>query len=119
MGGNYYQIAESTRRPQKKTVFIVDDHPLLRQGLTLMINREKDLAVCGEAEEAQAAMRASAAYQPDILIVDISLNGPDGLDLLKNIRNSDPGLPVLILSMHDERPRMRSARSGPAQTATS
>ena len=87
---------------RKRTVFIVDDHPLLRQGLTLMINREKDLAVCGEAEEAQAAMRAIAQYQPDILIVDISLNGPDGLELLKSIRNSYPGLPVLILSMHDE-----------------
>jgi DNA-binding NarL/FixJ family response regulator len=96
--------ANGTRETEsrKRTVFIVDDHPLLRQGLTLMINREKDLAVCGEAEEAQAAMRAIAQYQPDILIVDISLNGPDGLELLKSIRNSYPGLPVLILSMHDE-----------------
>ncbi|MEA2543794.1 MAG: hypothetical protein QOH35_5160 [Acidobacteriaceae bacterium] len=87
---------------RKRTVFIVDDHPLLRQGLALLINRENDLTVCGEAEEAQTAMRAISQYQPDILIVDISLNGPDGLDLLKNIRNSYPGLPVLILSMHDE-----------------
>jgi DNA-binding NarL/FixJ family response regulator len=74
----------------------------LRQGLALLINREPDLMVCGEAEEAQAAMRAIATNRPDILIVDISLNGPDGLDLLKNIRNSYPELPVLILSMHDE-----------------
>src|SRR6202012_1913010 len=87
---------------RKRTVFIVDDHPLLRQGLALLINRENDLAVCGEAQEAQTAMHALSQYQPDILIVDISLNGPDGLDLLKNIRNSYPGLPVLILSMHDE-----------------
>jgi DNA-binding NarL/FixJ family response regulator len=87
---------------RKRTVFIVDDHPLLRQGLALLINRENDLAVCGEAQEAQTAMHAISKYQPDILIVDISLNGPDGLDLLKNIRNSYPGLPVLILSMHDE-----------------
>jgi DNA-binding NarL/FixJ family response regulator len=87
---------------RKRTVFIVDDHPLLRQGLALLINRENDLAVCGEAQEAQTAMHAIAQHQPDILIVDISLNGPDGLDLLKNIRNSYPGLPVLILSMHDE-----------------
>jgi DNA-binding NarL/FixJ family response regulator len=86
----------------KKTVFVVDDHPLLRQGLALMINREPDLAVCGEAEEAQAALKAIAAKQPDILIADISLNGPDGLDLLKNIRTLYPDLPVLILSMHDE-----------------
>jgi DNA-binding NarL/FixJ family response regulator len=87
---------------KKKTVFIVDDHPLLRQGLALMINRELDLAVCGEAEDAQTAMRDVAAKKPDILIADISLNGPDGLDLLKNLRGLYPNLPVLILSMHDE-----------------
>jgi DNA-binding NarL/FixJ family response regulator len=67
-----------------------------------MINREQDLVVCGEAEEAQAAMKAIAAKRPDILIADISLNGPDGLDLLKNLRTLYPDLPVLILSMHDE-----------------
>ena len=86
----------------KKTVFVVDDHPLLRQGLALLINQQQDLEVCGEAEEAQAAMRAIGKKPPDILIVDISLNGPDGLDLLKAIRASYPDLPVLILSMHDE-----------------
>jgi DNA-binding NarL/FixJ family response regulator len=80
----------------------VDDHPLLRQGLALLINREHDLAVCGEAEEAQTAMREITARKPDILIVDISLNGPDGLELLKNLRTLYPSLPVLILSMHDE-----------------
>ena len=86
----------------KKTVFVVDDHPLLRQGLALMIDRETDLMVCGEAEEAQAALKEIAALKPDILIVDISLKGPDGLDLLKNLRALYPDLPVLILSMHDE-----------------
>ena len=87
---------------QKKTVFVVDDHPLLRQGLAMMINREPDQVVCGEAEEAHAAMKAISASMPDILIADISLNGPDGLDLLKNLRLIYPDLPVLILSMHDE-----------------
>jgi DNA-binding NarL/FixJ family response regulator len=87
---------------KKKTVFIVDDHPLLRQGLALLINREPDLAVCGEAEEAHTAIKAIIRDKPDILIVDISLNGPDGLDLLKQIRSLYPDLPVLILSMHDE-----------------
>src|SRR3984957_12390962 len=86
----------------KKTVFIVDDHPLLRQGLALLINREPDLMVCGEAEEAHTAMQEIAAKNPDILIADISLNGPDGLELLKNLRALYPNLPVLILSMHDE-----------------
>jgi DNA-binding NarL/FixJ family response regulator len=89
-------------RGKKKTVFVVDDHPLLRQGLALLINREPDLMVCGEAEEAQTAMTEIAAKKPDILIADISLNGPDGLDLLKNLRTQYPNLPVLILSMHDE-----------------
>src|ERR1700723_2641022 len=101
------RMAEATKtegmtRTRKKTVFVVDDHPLLRQGLAMLINRESDLMVCGEAEEAKAAMKAIAARQPDILIADISLNGPDGLDLLKNIRTLYPDLPVLILSMHDE-----------------
>lgn len=87
---------------QKRSVFIVDDHPLLRKGLALLINREPDLMVCGEAEEAQTAMKEIAANRPEIMIVDISLSGPDGLDLLKNIRTLYPDLPVLILSMHDE-----------------
>ena len=87
---------------KKKTVFVVDDHPIVRQGLALLINREADLAVCGEAEEMHAALSAIQAAKPDILIVDISLNGPDGLELLKNIRITSPRLPVLVLSMHDE-----------------
>ena len=95
-------IPERPGRDSKRTVFVVDDHPLLRQGLALLINQQQDLEVCGEAEEAQAAMQAITQKRPDILIVDISLSGPDGLDLLKNIRGSYPTLPVLILSMHDE-----------------
>ncbi len=86
----------------KKRILVVDDHPIVRQGLALMINRENDLVVCGEAEEASGAMHVLASARPDLIIVDISLNGPDGLDLLKNIRTSHPSLPVLILSMHDE-----------------
>jgi len=86
----------------KKKGFVIDDHPIIRQGLTLLINQEADLAVCGEAEEMHSALKAIEACHPDILIVDISLNGPDGLELLKNIRITSPRLPVLILSMHDE-----------------
>jgi DNA-binding NarL/FixJ family response regulator len=67
-----------------------------------MMNREPDLMVCGEAEEAATALQAITSTRPDFLIVDISLNGPDGLDLLKSIRVRFPNLPVLILSMHDE-----------------
>src|ERR1700719_4196272 len=89
-------------RTAKKAVLVVDDHPLMRQGLAMLINQQQDLQVCGEAEEAVAAMQAVAQMRPDIMILDISLSGPDGLELLKNIRATDPELPVLVLSMHDE-----------------
>ena len=95
-------MTQQSGTARKNKVFVVDDHPIVRQGLTLLINRESDLIVCGEAEDARSAMQAVAIAQPDILVVDISLNGPDGLDLLKNIRARYPDLPVLILSMHDE-----------------
>src|ERR1700722_19711625 len=86
----------------KRTILIVDDHPIVRQGLALLINREPDLAVCGGAEEAGEALRLIDEMKPDLVVVDISLNGPDGLDLLKNIRTRGYSLPVLILSMLDE-----------------
>ncbi len=94
--------ATNGQATRKSRVFVVDDHPIVRQGLALLINRESDLTVCGEAEDAQAAIHSVAMTKPDILVVDISLNGPDGLDLLKDIRIRYPELPVLILSMHDE-----------------
>jgi len=81
---------------------VVDDHPIVRQGLSQLINREPDLTVCGEAEDARTVLHSIDRSKPDILIVDVSLNGPDGIDLLKTIRARDPKLPVLILSMHDE-----------------
>src|ERR1700722_10788126 len=99
---NHIGMSPAVPQVWKKTVFIVDDHPLLRQGIALMINREQDLAVCGEAADAQSAMREIGTLKPDIVIIDISLSGPDGLDLLKSLRLLHPSLPVLILSMHDE-----------------
>ncbi len=68
----------------------------------MLINQQQDMQVCGEAEEAQAAMQSIAEKKPDIIILDISLKGPDGLELLKSIRAVYPDLPVLVLSMHDE-----------------
>ena len=95
-------LPEQTAAMIKKTVLVVDDHPLLRQGLAMLINQQNDMQVCGEAEEAHVAMQCIAQRRPDIMILDISLKGPDGLELLKNIRALDPDLPVLVLSMHDE-----------------
>ena len=86
----------------RRTVFIVDDHPIVRQGLALLINREQDFSVCGDAEEAGSALRGIEELKPDVILLDISLNGPDGLDLLKSIRTQDSSLPVLMLSMLDE-----------------
>jgi DNA-binding NarL/FixJ family response regulator len=86
----------------KSRVVVVDDHPIVRQGLAQMIDREPDLAVCGEAEEARTAQLAIASLKPDIVIIDISLSGPSGIEILKTIRQTDPKLRVLILSMHDE-----------------
>jgi len=94
--------ASQSQSVTKKRILVVDDHPIVRQGLALLINRETDLVVCGEAEEAMGALHVLASARPDVLIVDISLTGPDGLDLLKTIRTTHPSLPVLILSMHDE-----------------
>jgi DNA-binding NarL/FixJ family response regulator len=88
--------------PARHRVLVVDDHPIVRQGLTLMIDQEPDLEVCGEAEEARAALAAIEADPPDVILLDISLPGPDGFELLKAIRAAFPGLPVLVLSMHDE-----------------
>src|SRR5215469_5489330 len=95
-------VTEETVSKTRKKVLVVDDHPLLRQGLAMLINQQQDMEVCGEAEEAHLAMQHIAQRRPDILIVDISLKGPDGLELLKSIRAVYPDLPVLILSMHDE-----------------
>ncbi|MFZ0739545.1 MAG: response regulator transcription factor [Candidatus Acidiferrales bacterium] len=86
----------------KYKVFLVDDHPIVRQGLALFINREPDLMVCGEAEGATSALQAIRDSVPDFVVLDISLDGPDGLELLKTLRAKYPNLPVLILSMHDE-----------------
>lgn len=86
----------------KARIFIVDDHPILRQGLTQLINQEADLSVCGEAEETNAALEAITALRPNIVIVDIVLKMIDGIDLVKKIRMQDEKLRILVLSMHDE-----------------
>ena len=86
----------------KKKIFIVDDHSVVRQGLSLIINQEEDLEVCGGAPDEQEALTAMDALQPDVAIVDLSLKGSSGLDLIKAVRDRGWNFPVLVLSMHDE-----------------
>ncbi len=87
---------------QPRSVFIVDDHPIVRQGLSQLINAEHDLVVCGEAATVDGAMQSLDLADPDVVIIDLSLADSDGLELIKEIRNKTRHLPVLVLSMHDE-----------------
>ncbi len=87
---------------QKNRIFIVDDHPIVRRGLAQLINQEDDLVICGEADNAEAALEALKKVKPDLAIVDISLRGIDGFELTKLIRARFDNIPVLIVSMHDE-----------------
>jgi DNA-binding NarL/FixJ family response regulator len=89
--------------PQTKRIVIVDDHPLFRKGLEQLINSSKDgFAVCAEAGNAAEAMAVIRKIKPDLAIVDLSLPGANGIELIKNIRAEFQKLPVLVLSMHDE-----------------
>jgi DNA-binding NarL/FixJ family response regulator len=91
---------ESTIRRMR--VLIVDDHPMTRAGLTHMINHQPDMMVSGEAESAAQALAALEASEPDLMLVDITLPGKSGLELIKDVKAMHPGLPVLVISMHDE-----------------
>jgi len=86
----------------KAKIIIVDDHPIVREGLSDLINKEKDLVVCGQAEDAPQTMKAIRALKPDMVTVDISLKETSGLELIKDIKVQYPDLPVLALSMHKE-----------------
>jgi DNA-binding NarL/FixJ family response regulator len=87
--------------PQKK-ILVVDDHPLMREGLCGVINHEPDLTVCGVAENAHQAMEAVAKLSPDLALVDITLPGKNGLELVKDLKAMHPHLAILAISMHDE-----------------
>ena len=89
--------------PSKIKIFLVDDHPLVREWLTHLIHQQPDLAVCGESEDAPHALSAIGAIRPDVAIVDISLKHGSGLELIKNLKAMLPGVAVIVLSMHDER----------------
>lgn len=88
---------------KKSKVFVVDDHPVVCQGLAALIDHEPDLTICGGAEDVHDALPAITSVKPDIVVVDISLNGASGIELVKTIRAGSSKLPVLIFSVHDER----------------
>jgi DNA-binding NarL/FixJ family response regulator len=86
----------------KRSVFIVDDHPLVREGLINLINRQSDLIVCGEAKDSAEAVAGIAKEPPDVAIIDISLTNESGLELIKHLASQFPQVALIVLSMHDE-----------------
>lgn len=93
---------KSAPNGRKRNVLIVDDHPLLRDGLAKVINQQADLAVCGEAADARAGLAAAAKLRPDVVIADLTMDEGNGLDLIKDLHLRRPAPPVLVLSMHHE-----------------
>jgi DNA-binding NarL/FixJ family response regulator len=88
--------------PAKKTVFILDDHPITRHGLFQLINQEPDLVVCGEAGSAREALTTIHSPLPDVILVDISLSGKSGFEFIRDVLALHPSAALLVLSMHDE-----------------
>jgi len=86
----------------KRRIFLVDDHPVLRDGLRRLLEAESDLQVCGEADSARKAFDRIEVTSPELVIVDISLPGPSGIELIKGLKARLPNLRILVLSMHDE-----------------
>src|SRR5258708_12449997 len=94
------------KQPQTKDtrarILLVDEHAVVRFGIAQLINRQTDLVVCGEEEDASKAMNAISKLKPNLVIADISLKDSSGLELMRNIKAQYPGLPVLVVSVHDE-----------------
>ncbi|MGH7770377.1 MAG: response regulator [Candidatus Binatia bacterium] len=86
----------------KKSILLVDDHPIVLEGLKQLIEQQSDLMVCGELADGRATLQTVDKLRPDLAIIDISLKGVNGLEVIKALREQCPDLPVLALSMHDE-----------------
>lgn len=92
----------ATRTMDKKKIFLVDDHPVMRDGLTELINKSPELVVCGEAATAEEALDRIPVAEPDLAIIDLSLPGMSGMDLVSSLKVRRPDLKLLVLTMHDE-----------------
>ena len=88
--------------PARKRILLVDDHPFMRAGLAQLIDRQPDLAVCGEAGNPTEAFQQVAKAKPDLVLTDLTMPGRSGLEFIKDLLATEPGLAVLIISMHDE-----------------
>jgi DNA-binding NarL/FixJ family response regulator len=105
--------SKKPKRDPAKRIVVIDDHPLFRKGLEQLISSSDGFAVCGEAGNAAEGLSVLRKLKPDLAIVDVSLPGANGIELIKNIRAEFPKLPVLVLSMHDESLyALRSIRAG-------
>lgn len=96
------QAKQNQVKDARKRVLLVDDHAVVRFGIAQLINQERDLVVCGEEEDAANALSAIGKLKPDLVIADISLKDSSGLELMRNIKAQSSGLPVLVVSAHDE-----------------
>jgi DNA-binding NarL/FixJ family response regulator len=96
------QAQDQLTMSEKARVVVVDDHPLFRERLCQLINNEPDMEICGEADNAQEAIQIIRETSPNLAIIDITLKTSSGLELIKSIKALSIGVPVLVLSMHDE-----------------
>ncbi len=91
-----------SKSPAKRRIILVDDHPITRQGVAVLINQEEDLEVIGETDSAPGAIALLQKQPADLAIIDITLKTTNGIELMKHIRVLAPDMPVLVMSMHDE-----------------
>ena len=96
------KASQSSAKGKRAAILLVDDHAVVRFGIAQLINRQTDMMICGEEEDASRALNSIATLKPDLVIADISLKDSSGLELMRNIQAQYPGLPVLVMSVHDE-----------------
>ncbi len=95
-------VIQTDIQDPRKRILLVDDHAVVRFGIAQLINRQTDLVVCGEQEDARKALDAITKLHPDLVVVDLSLKDSSGLELIRNIKAQFPGKPILVVSVHDE-----------------